>query len=113
MIYKRGRSSTSGRFGFVISGRQDGGEEFLRPVIVLRKFNNEVFWAIPLTKSEKKKSKKTERYYYSFSFLPNVTSTAILSQMRLVDAKRLSRHIGTISDTDFAELKKKLKALLP
>lgn len=99
--------------GANVGFEQDGGEEFLRPVIVFRKFNNEIFWAIPLTKSKKKLSKKTEQYYFPFSFLPEITSLAILSQIRLVDAKRLSRHIGTINEDDFGELKKKLKALLP
>lgn len=40
-------------------------------------------------------------------------STAVLSQIRLIDAKRLRRQIGYISKEDFKELKKKLKALLP
>ena len=99
--------------GANVGFEQDGSEEFLRPVIVLRKFNNEIFWAIPLTKSKKKLSKKVDQYYYSFSFLPEVTSLAILSQIRLIDAKRLSRHIGTMSVDNFDELKKKLKALMP
>ncbi|HAT68344.1 MAG: hypothetical protein A2481_03390 [Candidatus Yonathbacteria bacterium RIFOXYC2_FULL_47_9] len=99
--------------GTNVGFEQDGSEEFLRPVIVFRKFNNEIFWAIPLTKSKKKLNAKIESYYYSFSFLPEVTSLAILSQIRLIDAKRLSRHIGTISEENFDELKKKLKALLP
>jgi len=99
--------------GSNIGFEQDGGEEFLRPVVVFRKFNNEIFWAIPLTKSKKKLNKKTECYYYSFSFIPEVTSLAILSQIRLVDAKRLSRHIGTMPEESFDELKKKLKALIP
>ena len=93
---------------------QDGSSpEFLRPVVILRKFNNEIFWAIPLTKSHKKVSKSIEPYYYSFSFVSGVNSLAILSQIRLVDAKRLSRHVGTINEEDFAVLKEKIKALIP
>jgi mRNA interferase MazF len=99
--------------GANVGFEQDGSGEFLRPVVVFRKFNNDIFWAIPLTKSKKKLNKNIECYYYSFSFLPEVTSLAILSQIRLIDAKRLSRHIGTISEENFEELKKKLKALLP
>ena len=45
--------------------------------------------------------------------LNNEKSTAILSQIRLVDGKRLRRMIGYISEEDFEILKKKLKALLP
>ena len=100
--------------GTNVGFEQDGsGNDFLRPVVVLRKFNNEIFWAIPLTKAHKKRKKKAEQYYYAFSFIQGITSIALLSQIRLIDARRLSRNIGVIADKDFKELKKKLKALLP
>lgn len=100
--------------GANVGYEQDGsGEEFLRPVLIIRKFNNEIFWGIPLTKSTKKVNKKSERYYYSFSFVQGVTSVAILSQIRLIDARRLSRHIGSMEEEEFDKLTKKLKALLP
>ena len=100
--------------GANVGFEQDGSkEEFLRPVVVFRKFNNEIFWAIPLTKSSKKSKPETEKYYYSFSFMPHISSVAILSQIRLIDARRLSRHIGVMTEADFENLKQKLKALLP
>ena len=90
---------------------QDGNkEEYLRPVLIVRKFNNEIFWGIPLTKSEKRKD---SRYYYSFSFVEGIMSLAILSQIRLIDAKRLARQMGVMEEDDFEKLKKKLKELLP
>ena len=86
---------------------QDGrGEEFLRPVIVVRKFNQEVCWGVPLTKNKKKGP-----YYFSFS-LDEEVSTAILSQIRLIDSKRLQYKIGDLSDVDFLEIKKRLTQLL-
>ncbi len=100
--------------GVNIGFEQDGmGDDYLRPILVVRKFNNQIFWGVPLTKSKKKPNKKTEKYYFIFSFIANIESTAILSQIRLIDAKRLSRHIGTMSIEDFAMVKEKLKALLP
>ena len=100
-------------FGANVGFEQDGsGEDYLRPVLIIKKFNNEIFWGIPLTKSGKDKGKNSI-YYYSFSFIKNVTSLAILSQVRLIDAKRLSRHIGNIKRDDFEKLKKKLKDILP
>ena len=40
--------------GANIGFEQDGrGEGFLRPVLVLKKFNNEIFWALPMTKNIK------------------------------------------------------------
>ena len=95
--------------GTNIGFEQDGGgEDFLRPVIVFRKFNNEIFWAIPLTHARKK-----TKYYFQFVLGGGFPSAAILSQIRLIDARRLSHKLGNLSDVDFAELTKKLKALLP
>jgi mRNA interferase MazF len=100
--------------GVNVGFEQDGqGEDFQRPIVIIKKFNNEIFWAIPLTKTNKKHAGKSIKYYYNFSFIPKITSVAILSQIRLVDARRLSRHIGTITDSDFEKLTKKLKDLLP
>ena len=100
--------------GANVGFEQDGrGEDFIRPVVIMRKFTNEIFWGIPLTKFIKKISKEAERYYFTFSFIKNIKSIAILSQIRLIDAKRLSRHIGVVPDEDFTELTRKLKALMP
>ena len=40
-------------------------------------------------------------------------STAVLFQLRLVDAKRLRRLIGYVSEEDIVLLKEKLKGLIP
>lgn len=101
-------------FGINVGFEQDGrGQDFLRPVLIFRKFNNEIFWGIPLTKSRKKISKNSEQYYFKFSFIPKIESIATLSQMRLIDARRLSRHIGIMEEKTFLTLTKKLKDLLP
>jgi len=97
-----------------VGSEEDGqGEYFLRPVIVFKKFNNEIFWGIPLTKSVKRTNTESDKYYYNFSFLPNLISSAILSQIRLIDGKRLARHIGVIEEKYFIELTKKFKGLIP
>ena len=100
--------------GANVGFEQDGqGEDFLRPIVIVRKFNNEVFWAVPLTKSNKQHKDTAEAYYYAFSFVPGLPSVAILSQIRLIDARRLGRLIGIMTEADFENLKQKLKALLP
>ena len=97
--------------GANVGFEQDGNkEEYLRPVLIVRKFNNEIFWGIPLTKSEKRKD---NRYYYAFSFVEGIISLAILSQIKLIDAKRLARHVGIMKVDDFEKIKKNLKELLP
>lgn len=97
-----------------IGFEQDGrGDDFLRPVVIIRKFNNEIFWGVPLTRTQ-----KDSLFYFAFLLktdteVPVEKSTAVLSQVRLIDAKRLRRMIGYISEEGFVLLKKKLKALLP
>jgi mRNA interferase MazF len=94
--------------GANVGFEQDGrGENYLRPVVIIRKFNNEVCWGIPLTRN-----KKQGDFYFSFN-LNNEISTAILSQIKLLDAKRMYYRLGVVSETDFEELKKRFKALLP
>lgn len=100
--------------GANVGFEQDGmGDDFLRPIVIVRKFNNEIFWGIPLTKSKKHANKKAEKYYFAFSFMADVKSVAILSQIRLIDARRLSYRLGEIIEKDFFKLIEKLKALLP
>lgn len=96
------------RVGHNVGFEQNGrGVSFLRPVVILRKFNDRLFWGIPLTRTKKKGD-----YYYSFSFTHNKMSTAILSQLRLFDSHRLMHKIGMISPIDFENLKKKTSNLL-
>ena len=95
--------------GVNIGFEQDGrGERFLRPAVVVRKFNNEVLWAVPLTKHLKKGI-----YYYTVSITGRrERSAAILSQVRLIDSKRLQYKIGDVTENDFAKIKKRIAALL-
>lgn len=94
--------------GINIGFEQDGrGERFLRPVIIIKKFNNEVGWCLPLTKNQKK-----GKYYFSFKFTEDTVSTAILSQIKLIDAKRLQYKLGDMPEKDFDSLKEKLKQFL-
>ena len=95
--------------GINIGFEQDGGGvDFLRPIIILRKFNNEIFWAIPLTHTQKK-----TKFYFRFACNDNNIGVAILSQIRLVDARRLSHKMSDVSEEDFKQLIKNFKALLP
>lgn len=87
-------------FGVNVGFEQDGqGQDFLRPVMVFKKFNKEIFLGIPLTRSIKDLS-----FYFSFEFKAGLKSSAILSQIRFIDAKRLSHKIGVINKINFNEL---------
>ena len=96
-------SSLGENIGF----EQDGaGNDFLRPVIIIKKFNNDIFWCVPLTTKD-----KTEKHYFRF-VSDNLTSTAIISQMRVLDAKRLQYKRGYLDKKDFGEIKKKIRQFL-
>lgn len=99
--------SVGANIGFEQDG---GGGRYLRPVLILYKFNNEVLWILPLTKHLKK-----GKYYFKVQISHNnklSSSTVILSQIRLIDSKRLQYKLGDLSKNDFKELKKRLRALL-
>jgi len=96
--------------GFEQNGK---GPDFLRPVIVFKKFSNEIFWAIPLTRSRKILNKNNDRYYFGFYFVPGIESRAILSQVRLIDARRLAYRIGSLGQAEYIAIKEKFKALIP
>jgi mRNA interferase MazF len=94
--------------GVNLGFEQDGkGKEFLRPVVVVKKFNNEIFWGIPTTKKE-----KTGIFYFRFLYKENDSTTAILSQLRLMDSKRLKYQIGAIEENDFAYMKRRIISFL-
>lgn len=96
--------------GINVGFEQDGkGNDFLRPVVIIKKFSPDTFWGIPLTT----KDKGERPYYFTFSFTENVTSIAVLSQIRLIDARRLSYQTGEMKKEDFDGLRKKLKELFP
>ena len=89
-------------------GKNVGDEEdgknsaFERPILIVRKFNNNIFLAVPLTSNKN----KTGKYYHklvSFS-----ESVAILSQVRLLDSKRLLRLMGKIESEELKEIKAKI-----
>jgi mRNA interferase MazF len=93
--------------GVNIGYEQDGkGKIFSRPVLIVKKFNNNLFFGVPLSTQIKKGS-----FFYEFT-LNNKPSNALLVQGRLYDSKRLENKIGMISKDDFYNLKKELKGLL-
>ncbi|MFA6304332.1 MAG: type II toxin-antitoxin system PemK/MazF family toxin [Patescibacteria group bacterium] len=88
--------------GVNIGFEQDGkGVIFSRPILVLKKFNNEVFWALSLTTKIKQ-----GKFYAPVILNDNVPRCVIVSQLRLIDAKRLIDKIGTIGKENYNQIKK-------
>lgn len=93
--------------GVNIGYEQDGkNEKFERPVLILKVFNMDIFWALPITGKE-----KIGKYYYQFEYNGNKYSV-ILSQIRLISSKRLLRKIRVLPDVDFEKVRKLMKDLI-
>ena len=94
-----------------IGFEQDGkGENFVRPVVIIKGFNKNMFFGIPLSTKIKE-----GKFYYKFLFQKKdklVENIALLSQMRLFSTKRLLNKIGVISKEDFESLKNEFKSLI-
>ncbi len=96
------------KIGLNIGYEQDGkGDEFLRPVLVYKKFNNRVFLGIPLTSKT-----KNDKFHFEFEYKKGKKSFAILSQIRLYDIKRAKYCDGKISKKQFINLQDRLLNLI-
>ncbi|MFW0837820.1 MAG: type II toxin-antitoxin system PemK/MazF family toxin [Candidatus Komeilibacteria bacterium] len=106
-LYYREKEIWWTSLGMNIGYEQDGkNAKFERPVIIIKKFNKEIFWAIPTTTKPRDGS-----YYYNFTF-KDQSQTIILPPLRLLSSKRLIRKIGIIDDDVFIDVKKKIKNYL-
>ena len=95
------------RLGTNVGFEQDGtGEGYARPVLVLKVFSRHACLVIPLTTSIKKNP-----YYISVGLVDDREAAVIISQLRLVDTKRLYKKIGMINVSKFAEIRKAVKTL--
>lgn len=78
----------------------DGKSElFLRPVIVLRKFNKDMALVLPTTTQD-----KNNKYYLEVSEATGKRYKACLSQVRTVSSARLFKKMGTISHSSYRDL---------
>ena len=81
-------------------------EEFERPILIIKKFNKEMMWIIPLTSQV-----KSSLFYQEFYFQDRVHYAA-LSQIRTISTKRLLRKSGTISKEDFEKINLRVASFL-
>jgi len=90
--------------GFEQNGK---GSDFSRPVLIIKKLNNHLFFGVPLSTQSRSGS-----FFYEFELLSSKTSTALLVQAKVYDVKRLDQKIGMMHKDDFDKLKAKMKELL-
>ena len=72
---------------------------FSRPVVILKKYGRQSFFAIPMT------SKKKEGSWFVQITQAGKSNSAIVSQGRYCDYRRLYRKIGMLDEDDYKRVK--------
>jgi mRNA interferase MazF len=94
--------------GLNIGFEQDGtGDDFERPVLILKGFSRNVCTVISLTTSTKKNP-----YHISAGKIDEKEAFAIISQIRLIDTKRFINKICTLDQEKFEIIRKAAKDIL-
>ena len=91
-----------------IGYEQNGsGDNFSRPVLIIKKFNNHMFWAVALSTKQ-----KDFDFYFNYNDPQNQKVSVILAQLKLVSIKRLKRKLYEIPDYLLGAVRQKLKSFL-
>jgi mRNA-degrading endonuclease toxin of MazEF toxin-antitoxin module len=78
--------------GVNVGYEQDGtGPSYERPLLIMRGFSTHVCVVVPLTTS-----KIRDRFYISAGIVEGKQAAAIVSQIRLIDTRRLINKVGTL-----------------
>jgi len=97
-------SATGKNIGFEQNG---SGDNFSRPVLIIKKFNNHMFWAVSLSTKQ-----KGFDFYFNFTDPNGKQVSAILAQLKLISIKRLNRKLYDFPAGQLKEIKDKLKGFL-
>ena len=93
--------------GLNVGYEQDGkGEGFLRPILVLKKFNKDTFVILPLTTKTYKRD-----YLMHCPSLDGMFRQANISQLKTLDIKRLHERITFVPQESFMEIRKAVRNL--
>ncbi len=94
--------------GVNIGFEQDGsGEDYYRPILILKGMSRQTCFAIPLTTSVNRHPLRP-----SIGMIEGKEAHALLSQTRLIDAKRLVRKMGYLDKQIFEQIRKAVKDML-
>lgn len=96
-------ASLGENIGFEENGKND---RFERPILVLKKFNKNLLWVLPLTSKAKEGN-----YHFQFTF-EGALSSVILPQIRAISSKRLIRKMGFVPIDIFDKIRGKIKDFL-
>lgn len=95
------------RIGANVGAEQDGsGRFFLRPVVIIRAFGPETCAVVPLTTSGRQHPLRVP-----VGNIQEKKASALLSQMRVIDTRRLVEKVGFLDKKVFVELRKAVRKL--
>jgi len=98
------------RLGQNIGSEEYGkGNEFQRPVLIVRKLTRDIFFGVPLTSTL-----KNNDYFHRFEYQRKkdiINNSAMILQLKTFDKNRLMTRIGMINKSDFEEIKNKISRL--
>lgn len=93
------------RFGLNIGSEQNGiGDNFERPVVIIKKLSKTTFLCAPLSTKNKMNKFQSEINTHTKGY-------ALIDQIKVLDIKRLQRKISDCNEIEFKTLKIKLKDL--
>lgn len=93
--------------GFSVGFEMQGKNEFLeRPVLIIRKFSNELFLGVLMTSKE-----KLDMFHQSITY-NSKTYYACLSHIRIMSVKRINRKIIKLSDSQFLKVTQNIQKLI-
>ncbi|MFT6502916.1 MAG: mRNA interferase MazF [Crocinitomicaceae bacterium] len=101
------------KMGENVGFEENGKDHFLRPVLVIKKIGN-MFFTVALTSRGKGKN----YFYHKLEKLtlknPKYLSSSfvILSQVKVMDKKRFTEHVGSVTTDEFDVVIKKLRTRL-
>ena len=94
--------------GVNVGWEQDGkGYNSERPVVIIKGFKKDLLLSVAIIGR-----KKEGLYYYYLGRITDRDSTAVLSQIRLIDTRRLTKRMGVLKTRVFWELKDKIEQLI-
>ena len=96
------------RLGANVGFEQDGtGADFSRPVLILAGLSKNTCLVAPLTTSSEK-----HRMRIPIGKIATKSASVVISQIRVIDTRRLDTHIATINKKVFEQIRKAVKGLL-
>lgn len=91
-----------------IGFEQNGsGTTFSRPILIVKKFNNQMFWIAPLSTKQKELD-----FYFNYTDPHGQKVSAILAQLKLMSVKRIKRKMYDLDGEKLRQIKIRLKTFL-